>query len=244
LLTDDLFAAIPFFAVLLLSLSWHEAAHAWVADKLGDPTARQLGRVTLNPIKHLDPFLSFILPLILFFSFGFAIAGGKPVPVDVRYFKRTTRDFMYVALAGPGSNILLSLLFGVVYVGCYWSGLVETGMIENPGGADIRMAPSLLEGPPTQLLGAILWAGIFLNIALAMFNLIPIPPLDGSRVIGWMLPRFAKRTWFSFDRAGVLIVLVVVFVFDGFAVFWSLIQKVIAVYDRGLLWLFDQNPFA
>lgn len=240
---DDTTYAIALFAVLLLSLSWHEAAHAWVADKLGDPTARSKGRVTLNPIKHLDPFLSVILPLMLFFSFGFAIAGGKPVPVDIRYFKKPTRDFMYVALAGPGSNILLSLVFGILLVGSYWAGWLDMGVIENPYGEDIRQVPSLLSnaGP---LPARILSLGVLLNVLLAVFNLIPIPPLDGSRVIGWLLPRFAKRTWYSMDRVGILIVIVAVYVFDGLSVVWGLIQSVMAEYDQVLLWLYDHNPFA
>src|SRR5215510_10658250 len=105
-------------AVLLLSLSWHEAAHAWVADRLGDPTARSLGRVTLNPIRHMDLFLSVLLPATLLIMGFPPFGGGKPVPIDQRNFRHPSRDFMLVAIAGPLSNLLLAALSGLIYVAC------------------------------------------------------------------------------------------------------------------------------
>jgi len=237
--------AIAVFAVLLLSFSWHEAAHAWVADRLGDPTARRLGRVTLNPLKHLDPFLSLVLPAVLFFSFGFVVAGGKPVPVDVRYFRRPTRDFMYVALAGPGSNILLAIVFGALLVLTTWTGIMPVETFEHLGRPDLTTRPGLVPiGQADSLLELVLQMGVAINVGLALFNLMPIPPLDGSRVIGWALPRAAKRTWYSLDRFGILVVLVFVFALDGFRLVFDVVVGVLTEYDELLGWLIDHNPLA
>jgi hypothetical protein len=149
---DDM--PLPFLlgliAVLLFSLSWHEAAHAWMADRLGDPTARELGRVTLNPLKHIDPFLSIILPGMLLLFGAPPLAGGKPVPIDVRNFRHRSRDFMLVAVAGPLSNLLLSVCFGGLYVLCIGLGMF-VGQVDNPYGAPTPQVPSivgwLLPGP-------------------------------------------------------------------------------------------------
>ncbi len=243
MLTDETITYIAFFGVLLLSLSWHEAAHAWVADKLGDPTARELGRVTLNPLKHLDPFLSVILPVVLFLVAGVALAGGKPVPVRVQHFKRPTRDFMFVALAGPGSNILMALLFGLLLVVATWAEWVNVSDFSHLGRPDIVSQPSLAREPESTF-ELVLHLGVLLNVALAMFNLIPIPPLDGSRVIGWLLPRVAQRAWYSLDRVGIVLVLLLIYGFDGIDQFMGLLMGVIREYDVLLIWLMDHNPLA
>ena len=240
--TDPLsIAAIA--AVLLLALSWHEAAHAWVADRLGDPTARKLGRVTLNPLKHLDPFFSVILPIGLLITVGVAFGGGKPVPIDPRYFKRQARDFMLVALAGPGSNLLLAGIFGLVFVGCVWTGAIPEGIAGAVFGEGIPYAKRLADQPETML-HEFLFMGVYINVILALFNLMPIPPLDGSRVIGWLLPRFAQRRWYSLDRVGILIVMVFFFALDGFEYLLPIIEGTFAGYDEALAWLADLNPIA
>jgi Zn-dependent protease len=220
-LPDDPVALAGVIAIILLSLSWHEAAHAWVADRLGDPTARQLGRVTLNPIKHLDPFLSIVLPAMLYISFGFLIGGGKPVPINVMNFRHKARDFMLVALAGPASNLVLALGCGALFILGAWTGLLESMVVENPYGPAQVFAPTFIpwdraHSTPEMLLKV----GVLLNIGLALFNLLPVPPLDGSRVIGWLLPRPLQVRWYALDRLGFLILLVVLLGFDGIDTIW------------------------
>lgn len=240
---DDTSMLVALVAILLLALSWHEAAHAWVADRLGDPTARRLGRVTLNPLKHLDPWLSVLLPILMFKTVGFAVGGGKPVPIDPRYFRHQTRDFMLVALAGPFSNVLLALIFSLGYALAIWTGVVPPGIVENPYGADIHYAPRLLD-EPTNLLALWLQFGILINVLLAAFNLIPIPPLDGSRVIGWLLPRFLQRSWYALDRVGILFVLAFLFVFDGRTTIAPAIEYLIQRCDEGFAWVVRLRPVA
>ena len=213
----------PFLAglivVLLLSLSWHEAAHAYVADRLGDPTARMLGRVTLNPLKHLDPFLSVLLPAMLLMAGSpFVIGGGKPVPIDVRNFRHKARDFMLVALAGPGSNLLLAAAFGLLFLFCVWAGIFPVEWIPNPYGKPTPLPPTMdLLHSGEVANPSLFWVqiGALINIGLAMFNLMPIPPLDGSRLIGWLLPRPLQPRWYALDRIGLLLVVVVFFLLGG-----------------------------
>jgi Zn-dependent protease len=207
--------------ILLLALSWHEAAHAWVADRLGDPTARMLGRVTLNPIKHLDPFLSVLLPAVMFWAFGFAIGGGKPVPINVANFRHRARDFMFVALAGPFSNLLLAAGFGALFVISVWTGLLPPITVANPYGEAHVFRPTFTPWDDWHS-PAELWlkVGVLLNLGLAMFNLMPIPPLDGSRVIGWLLPRGLQFRWYALDRLGFLLILLVLLGLGGMQYIW------------------------
>jgi Zn-dependent protease len=214
--TEDPAGFVGLIVILLLSLSWHEAAHAWVADRLGDPTARELGRVTLNPIRHLDPFLSVLLPMLLIMAGSpIVFGGGKPVPINVANFRHRARDFMLVALAGPGSNLLLALAFSLVWIVSVWFGWLPSMVVSDPyvaEGARV-MLPTIFQ--PVSLAGALLRAGVELNLLLAMFNMVPLPPLDGSRIIGWLLPRPLQPRWYALDRIGLLLVIVVFFFLGG-----------------------------
>jgi len=205
---DDTLGWIGFAVIMLLSLSVHEAAHALVADRLGDPTARQLGRVTLNPLKHLHPVLSFLLPLGLYLAHSpFVVGGGRPVPINVLNFRHKARDFMLVALAGPFSNLALVVVFGALFVLASWTGVIEPTVIRNPFGPDNVVAASFLYDDSANHVEMWLKLGALLNLALALFNLVPLPPLDGSRVIGWLLPRSVQFRWYALDRLGIFLIL-------------------------------------
>jgi Zn-dependent protease len=182
-------------AILILSVIVHEVAHGVMADKLGDPTARYAGRLTLNPISHIDPVGSIILPLVTFFSGGFIFGWAKPVPYNPYNLRGGARDEALVALAGPASNILIAVAFGSI----------------------IRLAP-LSESFLT--IAAMI---VLVNINLAIFNLIPVPPLDGSKILFAFLPLSAMRVRYFLEQWGfVLVILFVLFL-------WHLISPLIGV---------------
>ncbi len=163
---------------VLIALTFHEVAHGWVAYKLGDPTARNLGRLSLNPLKHLDPIGTLCM---IFFRFGWA----KPVPVNMRYFKNPRRGMALSAAAGPITNLLLAFISALIYVPLHIA-IVGTG-------ADGIWTYAFVTGAPTSLnlqiaLLRLVATFHFLNLSLALFNLIPINPLDGSRIVHILLP--------------------------------------------------------
>jgi Zn-dependent protease len=207
-----LIIAIFEFAVLLFSLSLHEAAHAWMASRLGDPTARMLGRVTLNPIKHIDPIGTIILPAImLIVSPGFLFGWAKPTPVTPANFKNLTRDDILTTIAGPGSNILAAL--GATLVLLLLSRTSAAGSaIVHQIAATGRISDTLLASSPTLVpLVLIFYLAMFLNLILAAFNLLPLPPLDGSHVFRHLLPYKALRIY---DSLGILS-LFIIFIWGG-----------------------------
>ena len=162
--------------LLLVSLVLHELAHGWVAWKLGDPTAKAHGRLTLNPIKHLDTWGTIMLAVTFIGSQGsFFFGWAKPVPVDTRYFRDPQRGMMLVGAAGPAANAALALIAaGLIWLTYSWS----------------------------LFLGQALYMLFVLNVILMAFNLVPIPPLDGSRVVGGLLPRDLYLRWLDLDRYG------------------------------------------
>ncbi len=156
--------------VLLFSLTVHEMAHAWTADRLGDPTARLLGRVSLNPMVHADPIGTILFPLIAMVSGAPLIGWAKPVPVNLRYLRHPRRDYVIVAAAGPASNLVMALAASVLLV-------------------ILPVSPHTLGEPNVSVpIAAILSQLMRLNVLLAVFNMIPIPPLDGGNVLAGLLP--------------------------------------------------------
>ncbi|MEF2145316.1 MAG: site-2 protease family protein [Desulfovibrionaceae bacterium] len=170
---------------LLVALTFHEAAHGLVAYLLGDPTAKRMGRLTLNPLKHLDP-----LGTLIFFIAN--IGWAKPVPVNPNYFRQPRRDMLLVALAGPGVNILLALVFAALF---HMVGSLD--MPEQGSLAYNVLVPVLL----------ICQTGVFVNLILAIFNLLPVPPLDGSNILAWLLPPRLAIQYMALARYGFFIIL-------------------------------------
>ena len=171
--------------VILVSMILHELAHGVVAYWLGDDTAKQEGRLTLNPLKHLDPVLSFVMPMLLL-AMGMPIFGGaKPVPINTRNLKHGVWGMVLVGLAGPLTNILLALVAFVI--GYFTGGLVDVG-----------------------LGGYICWEFIMVNLGFGVFNLLPIPPLDGSRVLYALAPDGVRRVMEGMERWGIWIVMMLV----------------------------------
>ena len=174
----------------LFGIICHEVAHGWVAYKLGDPTAKYLGRLTLNPIKHIDPVGLGVFALTALLT-PFAIGWAKPVPVQSRYFKRPREGMVFVALAGPVTNLLVALLCAVI--------LKFANNLESAG----LFASSL----PLEIVQASAKMGIGINCALAWFNLMPVPPLDGSHVVGGLLPASIADQFQALGRYGMIIIM-------------------------------------
>ena len=188
--------AIP----VLFAITVHEVAHGWIAWKRGDPTAMLMGRLTLNPIKHIDPFGTILLPgILLLFHSPFLFGYAKPVPVNFGGLKDPKRDMVLVAIAGPAANLLMAFLWTLVL----WLGGHLPGALAY-----------LAE--PMQLMGK---AGILINVILIIFNLIPIPPLDGGRVAVGLLPPSASIALSRIEPYGFIILIVLLFT----GVLWSVL---------------------
>ncbi|HRW79089.1 MAG TPA: site-2 protease family protein, partial [Candidatus Sabulitectum sp.] len=167
--------------IVFFSVVCHEIAHGYVAYRLGDPTAWRMGRLTFNPLVHIDPFGTIILPgLLLLMGSRFLFAWAKPVPVDPRYFRDPKNGMMLVSMAGPGTNLLIAL--------------VLTGLLHLTGGLI-----------PGFLASALAWAAL-INIVLMVFNLLPIPPLDGSRIVARFLKGRTLWQYMRLERYGMFIV--------------------------------------
>ncbi len=176
---------------VLLAVTLHEAAHGWAAWKLGDDTAKSMGRVTFNPIRHIDPFGTVLLPAMLLYVSGGSMMFGfaKPVPVNFRRLGRPRRDMVLVAAAGPATNLALAVA----------SALLIHLADQVPGLSGIWIARNLVNS-------------LLINVFLCVFNLIPLPPLDGGRIAVGLLPPGLARPLARLERAGILIVLAAVFV--------------------------------
>jgi len=175
---------------VIFAITVHEVAHGWVAKKYGDNTASSLGRLTLNPIKHIDWVGTIILPgLLLLTGTGFIFGWAKPVPVDTRNFKNPRKDMAVVALAGPISNLLMALA---------WAILARIAVLI---GIEFISTPIIYMGV----------AGISINLVLALINLLPIPPLDGSRVLTGILPNYWAWRYNQLERYGFIILLILLY---------------------------------
>ena len=183
----ELIIQIP---TLLLALTFHEFAHGYVAYRLGDPTAKNAGRLTLNPLKHLDPIGTLIFIVA---KFGWA----KPVPVNPVYFQNPRKDMLWVALAGPATNLALAVISAI--------------LIKLLFALSATLPPSPVFNNIIVPFYLMLEASVWINLILCVFNFLPIPPLDGSRIIVGILPENLARSYVSFEKYGFIIVLLLLF---------------------------------
>jgi Zn-dependent protease len=192
---------VMIFAVLLFSVILHEVAHGYIALRLGDPTARDAGRLTLNPIKHIDPFGTVLLPLLLYFAQSPVLFGwAKPVPVNSFLLRDPDKDMMLVAASGPLTNITLAVLFGL----------------------GLRYLPA--HSPP--LVVDLLVYSCYINIILAFFNLLPIPPLDGSKLVAGFLPAKLKQSYLQLGRYSLFIILPFLYLALKYGVVTTIIERI------------------
>lgn len=226
-------SAIP----ILLAVILHEVAHGWVANKRGDPTARMMGRLTLNPLPHIDPIGTILIPIFLLIATkgGFVFGYARPVPVNFMNLRRPKEDMIWVAGAGPATNLFLAVVCGFLFRMIL---AINPSLILHlrPGGgsstwsdpAAIVLIPILL-----MLLAAVKW-----NVVLAVFNMIPIPPLDGGRVMVGLLPDRQSAAWASIEPFGFFIIIALVFL-DPFG-FWS--QIISPLIMNIMMWIVGVSP--
>ena len=203
--------------VLLFAICVHESAHAWMANRLGDPTAKMMGRVSLNPIVHIDPFGTILMPLILI-VLGFPPFGwAKPTPVDTRNFKNQVKDDILTAVAGPVSNFLTAFVAVIVLA-----------IIVH--GSTMPISQHARTATTAEALATLFYDAMWINVILAVFNLIPLPPLDGSHVIRHFLSYNALRVY---DRIGYVGLIVVIFVLPmiGIDIIGALITPFMGLYQ-------------
>jgi Zn-dependent protease len=187
--SDSLYEVSTWVLPVIIAITFHEAAHGFVAWRLGDDTARLLGRVTFNPLKHIDPFGTIVLPgLLILMKAPFLFGWAKPVPVNFSRLNHPRRDMIAVAAAGPGINLLLAVLAALLFP---------------------LFAHS--ESAPAQWAGENLANAVWINVILALFNLIPIPPLDGGRIAVGLLPEALARRLAKLERVGLLLLIGLLF---------------------------------
>jgi Zn-dependent protease len=197
----DIQTLLIYIIPLTFAITLHEFAHGWVANQCGDATAKMLGRLTLNPIKHIDPMGTILVPVVLYFTGSpFLFGWAKPVPINFNALKYPKRDMILVALAGPASNFIMALLWSFA----------------------IMIALSL----ESQLLMEMAKFGVVINLVLGVFNLLPLPPLDGSRVVSALLPNNLAYYYNKLEAYGLYIVLALLF--------FGIFQKVILPIVRNL----------
>ncbi|MBM3707729.1 MAG: site-2 protease family protein [Actinobacteria bacterium] len=213
---------------LYLGVVLHEVAHGYIAYRSGDPTAKNLGRLTLNPIAHIDIFGSIVLPLLLILLRSGLIFGyAKPVPINPGYFRSFRKGIRYSSLAGPATNLITAFVLGCLYgLFIYILKISNLSLIENTGtGAGYQ---ALL------IFNDIFRTAIYINIFLAIFNLIPIPPLDGANILASFLPGDAMYRFLSIGRFGFIFIFILLFL--GGRIFWSITGPVVSFLFNIFTW--------
>ena len=221
------FSQVAFLLIaFLFAISVHESAHAWMANRCGDPTARELGRITLNPLPHVEPFGTILFPLVSLVAshFGMLFGWAKPTPVDPRNFKRPVMDDILTAVVGPLSNFVIATASLVLLALISSTSPLGHMLVANAGSYQYRLLT-----PPNSFLTPLvlfLYTNMGLNILLGVFNLIPIPPLDGSHVLRHFLAEPIRKAYDTFGMFGLLLLMV-----KGQAVMAALINPPIRLFD-------------
>jgi Zn-dependent protease len=194
---------------LVIAIVFHEVAHGLVARRLGDPTAAERGRLTLNPIRHIDPFGTVILPLLLAIRHAPVFGWAKPVPVNYRRLNRPRRDMVLVALAGPGMNLLLALIGAAILAATLWS---SGG---SPGGVALFVAANALNF-------------VLINIFLGVFNLLPVPPFDGGHVVEGLLPPPLAAKFRQIGRYSLLVFVLLLLVLPALSPRLNVVGRIVS----------------
>ncbi len=195
---SSLITFVIFFGLLIVAMIIHEFSHGWMAYKLGDTTAKYSGRLTLNPLAHIDIFWTVLIPLMIFMSTGFFIAAAKPVPINYWALRNPKRDIILIGLSGPVSNFILAGILSVL----------------------LKIIPQ------TDFLSTLISNLIYINVMLGVFNLVPIPPLDGSRVLMGLLPDDLSARFAAIEPYGLIIVTLLFFTGILFRVIWPVITSI------------------
>lgn len=205
---DNIIQGIAIYALpVIFAITFHEAAHGYVAKRFGDLTAYKAGRVSLNPVKHIDPMGTIVVPLIMFVTSKLMLGGGilfgwaKPVPVNFNQLRHPKRDMLWVAAAGPGANLLMA---------CFWALLIKLGI----------WLPESIYIKPMVLMGI---AGIEINVVLMILNLLPLPPLDGGRIAVSLLPEKLAWKFAQIEPYGMVILLALLITGTLGTILWPLI---------------------
>lgn len=213
---------------LFIGVVLHEVAHGYVAYRFGDPTAKNFGRLTLNPLAHIDIFGSIILPLLLIlFRSGIIFGYAKPVPINPGYFKSFRRGIRYSSLAGPVTNLVVAFVIGALYgLFIYLLQVSNFSLNQATGGGAGAQA--------IFIINEMFKRAVYINIFLAIFNFIPIPPLDGSNILATFLPGNAMYKYLSLGRFGFIFIFLILFLGGSF--FWGIISPIVAFLFRMFTW--------
>ena len=212
---NPVYAIATWLVPLVIAIVFHEVAHGLVARRLGDPTAAQKGRLSLNPIRHIDPFGTVILPMVLALAQAPIFGWAKPVPVDYRRLGKPRRDMVLVALAGPGMNLLLAVIGTSILGATLWA-------------ADGEPSPTVLFVGQNSL------NFVFINIFLAIFNLIPLPPFDGGHVLQGLLPPRAAANFGRIGRYSLLVLVFLLLILPALSPSADIVGRIVSPIVRGL----------